>query len=43
MDSQILLVVVITAAVCALIAAGVWFAVSRANSRLLKMRFGPEY
>lgn len=43
MDSQTLLVVVITAAVCALIGAGIWFSVRRARSRRLKRRFGPEY
>jgi hypothetical protein len=43
MDSQTLLVVVVTAVVCALIGAGIWFSVSRARSRRLKRRFGPEY
>ena len=43
MDSQTLLIVVITAAICALIAAGVWFSVSKMRSRRLKERFGPEY
>ena len=43
MDSQTLMIVVITAAVCAVIAAGIWFSVSKMRSRRLKQRFGPEY
>lgn len=43
MDSQTLLIVVITAAICALIALGVWLSVNKMKSRRLKQRFGPEY
>ncbi|MGH7872259.1 MAG: hypothetical protein ACREQO_08575 [Candidatus Binatia bacterium] len=43
MDSQTLLVILITVAVCALIASGVWFYFSRVKSRRLQQRFGPEY
>ena len=42
MDSETLLIIVITAAVCAVIAAGAWFFVSKARSRRLRQRFGPE-
>ncbi|HVO91306.1 MAG TPA: hypothetical protein VMT22_00610 [Terriglobales bacterium] len=43
MDSQTLLVVVVTVTACALVFAGVWFAVSKTRSRRLQRRFGPEY
>jgi FtsZ-interacting cell division protein ZipA len=43
MDSQTLLIVLITIAICALIGVGVWFSVSKMRSRRLKERFGPEY
>lgn len=43
MDSQTLIVIAITVAVCALIAAGAWVLYSRVRSRRLKERFGPEY
>ena len=43
MDSQTLMIVGITVAVCALIGIGVWFATNQMRSRRLKERFGPEY
>ena len=43
MDSQTLLIIGITVAVCAVIGVGAWFAMSRLRSRRLKERFGPEY
>ncbi len=43
MDSQTLMIVGITVAVCALIGVGVWFAMNQMRSRRLKERFGPEY
>jgi uncharacterized membrane protein YccC len=43
MDSQTLMVVGITVAVCALIGFGAWFAMNQIRSRRLKQRFGPEY
>jgi hypothetical protein len=43
MDSQTLIIVGITVAVCALIGVGVWFAMNQLRSRRLKDRFGPEY
>jgi uncharacterized membrane protein YccC len=43
MDSQTLLTIGITVAVCALIAVGVWIAVNQSRSRRLKEHFGPEY
>lgn len=43
MDSQTLITVGITVAVCALIGVAVWFAVNQMRSRRLKERFGPEY
>ena len=43
MDTETLLIIAITVVVCALIAAGVWFAVDRARSRRLREQFGPEY
>ncbi len=43
MDSQTLMIVGITVAVCALIGIGVWFAMNQMRSRRLKERFGPEY
>jgi uncharacterized membrane protein YccC len=43
MDSQTLVIIGITVAVCALIGIGVWFAVNQMRSRRLKEQFGPEY
>ena len=43
MDSQTLLIVGITVAVCAVIGVGAWFALSQLRSRRLRSRFGPEY
>lgn len=43
MDSQTLLIVGITVAVCALIGVGAWIAMNQMRSRRLKERFGPEY
>ncbi len=43
MDSQTLLTIGITVAVCALIGIGVWMAVNQRRSRRLKEQFGPEY
>ena len=43
MDSQTLLIVGITVAVCALIGVGAWIAMNQIRSRRLKQRFGPEY
>jgi hypothetical protein len=43
MDSQTLMIVGITVAVCALIGFGAWFAMNQMRSRRLKERFGPEY
>ncbi|HME62568.1 MAG TPA: hypothetical protein VKH62_15095 [Candidatus Binatia bacterium] len=43
MDSQTLLTIGITVAVCGLIAIGVWIAVNQRRSRRLKEQFGPEY
>lgn len=43
MDSQTLLIVLVTMAVCALVFAGIWFAVNKNRSRRLQQRFGPEY
>ncbi len=43
MDSQTLLIVGITVAVCALIGVGVWIAMNQMRSRRLKESFGPEY
>ena len=43
MDSQTLLIVVITVLICAVIGAGAWFYVNKMRSRRLKQRFGPEY
>jgi cytoskeletal protein RodZ len=43
MDSQTLIIIGITVAVCALIAVGVWIAVNQMRSRRLREQFGPEY
>jgi uncharacterized membrane protein YccC len=43
MDSQTLLIVGITVAVCALIGVGIWIAVHQMRSRHLREKFGPEY
>lgn len=43
MDSQTLMIIGITVAVCALIGVGVWFAVNQMRSRRLQEQFGPEY
>lgn len=43
MDSQTILIIGITVAVCALIGIGAWIAVNQFRSRRLKERFGPEY
>jgi len=43
MDSQTLIIVLITVVMCGLIAAAVWFAVDKARSRRLREHFGPEY
>lgn len=43
MDSETVLIVMITVVVCAVIAVGAWFFVDRARSSRLKQRFGPEY
>lgn len=43
MDSQTLMVVLITVVVCALIGVVVWIAARKARSRQLKEHFGPEY
>lgn len=43
MDSQTLIIVGITVAVCALIGMGIWIAVSQMRSRRLQQQFGPEY
>lgn len=43
MDSQTLLTIGITVAVCALIGVALWMAVNQRRSRRLKDHFGPEY
>ena len=43
MDSQTLLTIGITVAVCALIGVALWMAVNQRRSRRLKDQFGPEY
>ena len=43
MDSQTLMIVGITVALCALIGAVVWLAVNKARTKRLKDHFGPEY
>ena len=43
MDSQTLIIIGITVAVCALIGMGVWIAVNQMRSRRLQEHFGPEY
>lgn len=43
MDSQTLLTIGITVAVCALIGIAIWMAVNQRRSRRLKEHFGPEY
>src|SRR4029453_7950156 len=43
MDTQTLIIVAATVAVCALIGTAVWFAVEKARSRRLREHFGPEY
>jgi hypothetical protein len=43
MDSQTLLTIGITVAVCALIGVALWIAVNQRRSRRLKDQFGPEY
>lgn len=43
MDTQTLIIVAATVAVCALIGTAVWFAVEKARSRRLRAHFGPEY
>src|SRR6185295_3989378 len=43
MDSQTLMIVGITVAVCALIGVGIWIASTQMRSRRLQEQFGPEY
>jgi len=43
MDSQTLMIIGITAAVCALVGVGIWIAVNQMRSRRLQQQFGPEY
>jgi hypothetical protein len=43
MDSQTLLIIGITVAVCAILGVGIWFAVNQMRSRRLQQHFGPEY
>jgi hypothetical protein len=43
MDSQTLIIVGVTIAICALIGTGVWIAVNKARSQRLREHFGPEY
>lgn len=43
MDSQTLLTIGITVAICALIGVAVWMTVNQRRSRRLKEHFGPEY
>jgi uncharacterized membrane protein YccC len=43
MDSEILLVVLITVAVCVLIGIGAWIAYNRMRSQRLRQQFGAEY
>jgi hypothetical protein len=43
MDSQTLIIIGITVAVCALVGVGVWIAVNQMRSRRLQEHFGPEY
>lgn len=43
MDSQTMLVVAVTVAICALVGMGIWYAVNQMRSRRLKQQFGPEY